>query len=159
MTLPVAGVAFTYPVTLRSQLTSKVLSNPTIAAGDFTVSTDGGAFANLATLPFVTPSGSGRVLLSFSAAEMTGASEVLVLARDVSEDTLVDDTTWEAFDVTISLVTGSSETVNDILQGDRIENSVRSRVFKKGTTVNPLLDKKITGSLLTTSVTIGTTDT
>lgn len=47
-------------------------SNPTIAAGDFKVSTDGGALANLTTLPSVSPAASIWVLVSLSAAEMNG---------------------------------------------------------------------------------------
>lgn len=47
-------------------------ANPTIAAGDFLLSTDGLAFANLATLPVVTPAGSISVKISLSAAEMNG---------------------------------------------------------------------------------------
>jgi hypothetical protein len=45
---------------------------PTIAAGDFKVSTDGGALANLTTLPVVTLDGSKMVKFSLSAAEMNG---------------------------------------------------------------------------------------
>lgn len=157
MTLPVAGVAFEYPIVLLGQ-DGQPIDNPTLAAGDFTVSTDGAAFANMATLPTVTPAGSGRVLLSFNAAEMTGTNEVLMRAKDVSAEANPDATSWLAQDVTISLVTGNSETVNDLLQGDRIETSVRSQVFKKGTSTE-LLDKKITGSLLRTNVTITTEDT
>lgn len=47
-------------------------SNPTIAAGDFKVSIDGGAFANLTTLPSVSPAGGVLVLLELSASEMNG---------------------------------------------------------------------------------------
>ena len=45
---------------------------PTIAAGDFKVTTGGGALANLATLPVVTPAGGIWVLLTVSAGEMNG---------------------------------------------------------------------------------------
>lgn len=44
---------------------------PTIAAGDFKISKDGGALANLATLPAVGPAASIWVLISLSATEMT----------------------------------------------------------------------------------------
>lgn len=47
-------------------------SNPTIAAGDFKVSIDGGALANLATLPSVSPASSIWVLITLSASEMNG---------------------------------------------------------------------------------------
>jgi len=46
--------------------------NPTIAAGDFRVSIDGGAFNNPATLPVVSPAGSKQIEIALSAAEMNG---------------------------------------------------------------------------------------
>ena len=51
---PVRGVAFDgLYVTLTSQADTKLdKTTPTIAAGDFTVSKDGGAFANWAAQPF-----------------------------------------------------------------------------------------------------------
>jgi len=52
-------------------------ANPTIAAGDFKVSIDGGGFANLATLPVVEPAGSIVVKVSLSAGEMDGAKIVV----------------------------------------------------------------------------------
>jgi hypothetical protein len=45
-------------------------SNPTIAAGDFKISKDGGAFANLATLPAVTPAAGIGVKIELSSTEM-----------------------------------------------------------------------------------------
>jgi len=45
--------------------------NPTIAAGDFKVSKDFGAFASLTTLPSVAPSGGRQVQIQLSATEMT----------------------------------------------------------------------------------------
>lgn len=53
-------------------------SNPTLAAGDFKVSIDGGALANLATLPTVTPSSSKMVKFSLSASEMNGDNITIV---------------------------------------------------------------------------------
>ena len=50
----------------------RVKASPTIAAGDFQVAIDGGAFANLTTLPSVSPAAGRAVLLTLSAAEMTG---------------------------------------------------------------------------------------
>jgi hypothetical protein len=44
--------------------------DPTIAAGDFKVSKDGGALANLNTLPVVEPSGSALVTILLSSTEM-----------------------------------------------------------------------------------------
>ena len=56
-------------------------SSPTIAAGDFKVSKDGGSLANLATLPVVEPAGSPLVKIVLSATEMT-ADNVVVLGVD-----------------------------------------------------------------------------
>jgi len=47
-------------------------ANPAIAAGDFKISIDGGALANLNTLPTVEPAASIWVKIVLSAAEMTG---------------------------------------------------------------------------------------
>lgn len=44
--------------------------NPTIAAGDWKISKDDGAFANLATTPTVSPAGSTRIKITLSADEM-----------------------------------------------------------------------------------------
>jgi hypothetical protein len=56
-------------------------ANPTIAAGDFKVSKDGGALADLATLPAVGPAASIWVLITLSATEMT-ADNVAVQCID-----------------------------------------------------------------------------
>jgi hypothetical protein len=47
-------------------------STPTLATGDFKVSIDDGAFANLTTLPTVSPAAEIQVKISLSAAEMNG---------------------------------------------------------------------------------------
>lgn len=47
-------------------------ANPTIASGDFKYSIDGGAFANLGTLPTVTPAAGRAVKISLAAGEMNG---------------------------------------------------------------------------------------
>lgn len=56
-------------------------SSPTIAAGDFQVSKDGGAFANLSTLPTVGPASSEMILISLSATEMN-ADNVVIRCKD-----------------------------------------------------------------------------
>ena len=49
-----------------------LLANPTIAAGDFQVSVDDGAFGNPATLPVVDPVNSGQVVVALSQPETNG---------------------------------------------------------------------------------------
>lgn len=69
---------------VASQANSKILQvNPTIAAGDFKVSIDGGATANLATLPVVTPAGGKSIKFTLSAAEMTG-DNIQIIGSDVA---------------------------------------------------------------------------
>lgn len=81
--IPKSGVAFIFYTGLVSQADTKLLkSSPTLASGDFKVSIDGGAFANLATLPTNTPSGTA-VKISLSAGEMTG-DNILVACIDAA---------------------------------------------------------------------------
>lgn len=56
-------------------------SSPTIASGDFQVSKDGGAFANLTTLPSVAPASSEMVQIDLSGTEMT-ADVVVIRCKD-----------------------------------------------------------------------------
>lgn len=75
---PVNGTAFICYVSLQDLATpGSMKANPTIAAGDFQISKDGGAFANLATLPTVTPAAGRAVKISLSAGEMTADSVVI----------------------------------------------------------------------------------
>lgn len=66
------------PLVTRASVDYK--ANPTLATGDVKISKDGGAFANLGTLPTVTPASgtSVRVTLSASEAEFTRAVVVFV---------------------------------------------------------------------------------
>lgn len=71
-------------VGLVSQADTKLLqTNPTLAAGDVKVSKDGGALANLATLPAVTPASSKLVKVTLSSTEMT-ADNVTVIFSDAA---------------------------------------------------------------------------
>jgi len=67
-------------------------SNPTLAAGDAKVSIDGGALANLATLPSVTPASGAMVKVSLSSSEMNGDNITVVLADQTSPKEWCDTT-------------------------------------------------------------------
>lgn len=78
------NTAYIVYVDLVSQADTKLFKvTPTIAAGDFQVSIDGAAFANLATLPVVTPAGGSAVKINLSAAEMNG-DNIHVQCRDAA---------------------------------------------------------------------------
>ncbi len=82
---PKKNTAFIIYVGLQDYLTSgKLKANPTLAAGDAKVSIDGGAFANLTTLPTVTPAAGKGVKISLSAAEMNGDNITIVLSDQTS---------------------------------------------------------------------------
>lgn len=70
---------FVFYASLVSQANTKLMQvNPTIASGDFKVSIDGAALANLGTLPAVTPAGSTMVKFTLSTSEMAGANATVV---------------------------------------------------------------------------------
>ena len=72
-TVPEKNTAYTFYVALVDSASRPDLrTNPTLAAGDVQVSTDGAAFGNLTTLPVVTPAGGHAVKVDLSAAEMNG---------------------------------------------------------------------------------------
>lgn len=88
MATPKVNTAYEMVIALTGPtLPGKFFTNPTIDAGDFKVSIDGGAFANLATLPVVYPAGGKVVKINLSAAEMNGA-KVVVFGSD-------PDDVWE----------------------------------------------------------------
>jgi len=58
-------------IPLRTRASADLKSNPTLASGDAKVSKDGGAFANLTTLPAVTPASGIAVKVALSATELS----------------------------------------------------------------------------------------
>lgn len=75
---PKRATAFTMFVSLVSQANLNIFQvNPTLAAGDVKVSIDGGAFANITTLPSAVPAGGASLQLDLSATEMTGDNIVV----------------------------------------------------------------------------------
>jgi hypothetical protein len=87
---PKKNAEFILYLSLVSQSNTKIMqTNPTIAAGDFQVSTDGGALSSLSTLPVVTPAGSKLIKVTLNASEMNG-DNVTILASDVSGNEWAD---------------------------------------------------------------------
>jgi len=79
---PVKAEDFVIYISLADASDPKTFKvNPTIAAGDFKISKDGGAFANLTTLPAVTPASTASLKITLSATEMT-ADNVFILGVD-----------------------------------------------------------------------------
>ena len=81
---PKKNTAWIGYIGLVDQANTKVLkANPTIAAGDFKISKDGGAFANLTNLPAVTPAAGTAVQLSLTATEMN-ADNIVITCIDAA---------------------------------------------------------------------------
>jgi len=79
---PVKGQDFKFPICLEDyNIPGLFIANPTLAAGDVTISKDGGAFANVTTLGTVTPASGRQVVQELSATEMT-ADILLVVFHD-----------------------------------------------------------------------------
>lgn len=84
MASPKRNVAYEFDIGLIDTAdTGAFKASPTIAAGDFKVSTDNGALANLATLPVVSPAGSIILKINLSAAEMNG-DKIMIQAIDAA---------------------------------------------------------------------------
>lgn len=150
MAEPVRAVAYSFPIELDSVLSSGFQVNPTIAAGDFQISKDGGAFANLDNLPVVNPAGGRQVFVSLTGAERD-AGVINVLAIDLAGDE------WKDLGMFFDIPVSTSETAVDILEGDHVETNTNLLINKKGTST-ALVSKKITGSLFTPGLTISTLD-
>lgn len=69
---PKYGEEYIFPLGLFAS--GALVAAPTLAAGDFQVSKDFGTFANLTTLPTVTPAGTGQLKVTLSAVEMQAAN-------------------------------------------------------------------------------------
>lgn len=82
---PTKNVAWRTYITLAdANDANRLKSSPTIAAGDFKVQKDGGAFANLTTLPSVAPAASVSVQIDLSATEMN-ADNVMIVWKDQTD--------------------------------------------------------------------------
>lgn len=149
MSTPVKGEAYEFYVSLASFADPTIFqANPTIVAGDFQISRDGGAFTNLSTLPSVEPAGSVGVKVSLSAGEMD-ADKIQILAQDQADDE------WHELVAFIDVPVASSQTAVDILEGDHDETRDFVTISRKGTT-EILVDKVITGSQLSPGILITT---
>lgn len=81
---PKKNTAFTFSLSLvETTARPNFKANPTLAAGDFKVSIDGGAFNNLATLPTVVPASGRNVEVALSSSEMNG-DRIVVQAVDAA---------------------------------------------------------------------------
>lgn len=137
------GVAFVHYISLVSQADTDIAQvNPTLATGDVQVSVDGAAFANLATLPVVTPAGGKSVKVSWSAAEMNG-DHIITQFTDAAGDEWQDVTIiistapFNALDLAQTGADGDTlETLSDQLDGVTVSVQAATATISSGTTIN-----------------------
>ncbi len=146
MSEPRQGEAFTLFVSLSDTGGTDFVINPTIAAGDFQVSKDGGALVNLATLPVVAPAASALVKIELSAAEMT-ADNIAIIGIDAAgaewEDILISidnpqantDAIFDSFynNATVVIGGGGERTIT-VKEDDGIANLAVTQVSADGLT-------------------------
>lgn len=84
----VKGAINTIMIALKNS-SGDFVDGPTLATGDVKISKDGGAFANLTTLPTVSPSGSSNVAVVLSATECD-ADDIVVMFSDQAGAEWVD---------------------------------------------------------------------
>lgn len=109
---------------LEDYPTSDALGSATLASGDWTISKDGGTFANLTTLPAVTPAATKQVKLALSEAELD-CGWITILG--------VDQTTekeWEDICITARIVGATVKVVTD---GGNSASSFKISRFGLGT--------------------------
>lgn len=133
MNPPIRGQEYIFYIDLPSQANTKIFQvNPTLASGDAKVSKDGGAEANLNTLPAVTPAGGTAVKVVVSASEMD-SDNVKIKLHDAAGDEWCDvginiqpsglgtpGTVNDASATTTSFVTALTEATDDHYKGSVI---------------------------------------
>lgn len=117
-------------------------ANPTLAAGDVTVSKDGGAFTNIATLPVVTPTTGTAVQVSLSTAE-TSAHRILIR--------FIDQTTTKQWEDQSLIVETYGSTLAQITSIDNefIEKWINNRLIESPDNTWKLYDDDSTTVLRT----------
>ena len=117
--LCVAGQTYTLEFSLEDQGNAGLWkANPTIAAGDFQISVNGGAFSNVDNIPTVTPAAGRRVALVISAAETTaaGAGGLLYIQ---GVDAAGDE--WYDVGFSVRVVASSGDVAQTGADGDTLE--------------------------------------
>jgi hypothetical protein len=113
------GVAVDLFVVLPAYNGDDYVLAPTIAAGDFQISLNGGTFGNLTNTPTAVPGSSGQVRIQLVAAE-TEASRIVIRAIDQTATKEWKDNAWEhhtpvAEGVTCGKITSGTPTTTTLV--------------------------------------------
>jgi hypothetical protein len=155
---PKKNTQYVFYAALVSQADTKAFqSNPTIATGDFKVSTDGSALQNLNTLPSVDPASSKLVKFTLSASEMNG-DNVQIVGSDAAGAEWCDiviniQSAVQQID-DLSLQTALTSSVADSVPADGSRPSVQQAIYGIW---QFLMEKSLSGTTLTVKKPDGTT--
>lgn len=129
---------------LVDRATGQYKVTPTLAAGDFKIEKDGGAAANLATLPSVMPAAGSSIQIPFSASEMQ-AKQIVVRMVDAAGAEWNDDCIhiftvgnpsaymqFDQFSATVALSVGSRQEVTGAVWDEVRSNHVVAGTFGEG---------------------------
>lgn len=145
---PLKNTQFIIYVGLNSQANPDTFqTNPTIATGDFKVSVDGGALANITTLPVVTPASSKLVKITLSASEMNGDTIMLVGSDAAGGE-------WGDIIITIHTTTIQLESLATAAALDAVDNFVDTEI----TDIRNRLPAALVGGRMDSSVGAMATD-
>lgn len=123
---------YTFRIGLFAQSDNQPISNPVLAAGDFTISLDGGTFANLATLPDVDPDSTYQVKVVLSQAEIN-ANEVFIVYKDVS------GAQWHGGFIVIPTVAVGYDGLATAAALQTVDDNVDAILADTGTTLDTLI--------------------
>jgi len=152
MAEPHKGEAYTFPpIALTDFLDpSKFTTAPIIIDdGDFRITKDHGALANLATKPTNEPAGSPYIKISLSAVEMN-ADKIGILG-------ISQQNRWKDISLPLDVPDGNAEKATELLLGDMEVTKTRS-ITRKAGTATIIRDKDVSGSRLSVNDTIRTTE-
>ncbi len=157
--IPKKASAYLFYVGLSDQSNTKVFkANPTLAAGDFKLSKDGGALVNLTNMPTVTPAAGVLVQVSLTASEMSADTITLVFSDQAGAEwcdlIIVLQTTALQTDDLMPLASYSAPDNVDIatiLTRTDVATSTRSTYAGADTAGTTTLLSRITAALTITS--------
>lgn len=112
---PKKNVAFTFDISLVDSANRPAFkASPTLAAGDFKVSIDEGAFNNLASLPTVSPAAGRNVKVALSQSEMNG-DRIVVQCVDAAGG---------EWDDVVVVINTTAQTVDDLPTATQVNAEV-----------------------------------
>lgn len=151
------NTVYSFDISFIAVATNRMMTSPTLAAGDVLVKLDDGNFANITTLPTVSANNSYVYKVGLSADETNATNKVTVLLRDASgnewleqlycfdvEENTLDDVVVDGIDANIISIDGDTEAASNL----RISSlSIVSGAIVSGTNTTTSFKTNLTSSV------------